>query len=364
MDRLDDLRDVVAALAMTPHLDVFVGPRHDLVHTSLVLSGFCALAARGAITLRYHVPKGDAERWLIHDPIVVVFDIHAGGSTRVAIDLRDGEGISQPAFDRVQWYFKRAFYPPETAALGPDASRKLLPFGLNYGCRTSGSAVRLLAAIGGPLALTGQAGLRRLRQYLQTPGPAAFEQTPDVPVEPWVAFQTRLWTEQEVAPGESQMLNPERVAMVRALKKEFGPRFVGGLVPTPFAKAHYPDDLTPHSSNYARYLALKKRCLISVYTRGVEHSLAFKLGETFAASQCLVSVPLRYQLPEPLVSGCHYFEFESIDGCLAACHRLFADRELAQSLRRANHDYYRREIEPAAHVRRVLERVAEGETGA
>ena len=44
LDRLDHLRDVVQARAMTPHVDVFVGPQHDLVHTSLVLTGFCELA--------------------------------------------------------------------------------------------------------------------------------------------------------------------------------------------------------------------------------------------------------------------------------------------------------------------------------
>ena len=66
--------------------------------------------------------------------------------------------------------------------------------------------------------------------------------------------------------------------MVRALKAAFGDRFVGGLMATPLALERYPHDVTPHSSKYAEYLAVKKRCLVSVYTRGVEHSLAFKLG--------------------------------------------------------------------------------------
>jgi hypothetical protein len=153
-------------------------------------------------------------------------------------------------------------------------------------------------------------------------------------------------------------VNAERVAMVRALKARFGDRFIGGLVPTPFAKEKYVDDLTPHSSKYAEYLRIKKRCLISVYTRGVEHSLAFKLGETFAASQCLVSVPLRYRLPVPIETGRHYLEYEGVDACIAACERLLADPVLAQSMRRANHDYYQREIEPVAKVTRVFERVA------
>lgn len=340
---------------MLRQVDVFVGPSHDLIHTSLVLTGLCALAGRGAITLRYHHARAE-HAWLAADPVVIVCDIHDARSTRIAIDLRDGEGISRPIIDRVDTYFKRAFYPPEFDRMPAGLAAKIRPFGINFGCRSAGSTARLLLAIGGALALTGKPGLQRVKQYLSTPGPTGFEQGPDAVVEPRIAFQTRLWTEQEVATGESEPLNRERVAMVRALKREFGARFVGGLVPTTFARQNFPDELTPHSSKYAAYLRLKKRCLISIYTRGVEHSLAFKLAEPFAASQCLVSVPLRYGLTAPIEQGRHYLEFETVEGCVEACHRLLSDLELARAMRRANHDYYLSEIEPAAHVARVIGR--------
>ncbi len=342
---------------MTPRIVLFVGPTHDLIHTSLLLTGFCSLAARGAIALRYRWPRAKADRWLAADPVVVCFDVEDAAPMRVAIDLRDGEGVSRPIIDRVDWYVKRAFYPPELEALPRELAAKVLPFGLNYGCRSGSSTFRLLGTIGAPVALTGRHGLQRLRQYLSTPPTATFEQRPDVPVEPCVAFQTRLWTSQEVPGGEVEPLNSGRVAIVRALRRAFGDRFVGGLVPTPLALDRYPDDVTPHSSRYAEYLAIKKRCLISVYTRGVEHSLAFKLGETFAASQCLVSVPLRYELPTPIEAGRHYLAFETPEACIEACQRLLEDAGLAASMRTANHDYYVQEVEPAAHVARVLVRL-------
>jgi hypothetical protein len=218
----------------------------------------------------------------------------------------------------------------------------------------------LLAAIGGPIALSGAGGVRRLLAYLSTPPPASFEQGPDLPVDPLVHFQPRLWRPDETAPGDGDAVNADRVRMVRALKREFGGRFVGGIVATEYARRQYPDDLTPHSSKYADYLRLKQRCLIGIYTRGLEHSLAFKLSETFAASQCLVSVPLRYGTPAPLEAGRHYLEFETVDACIAACHRLLADGDLARAMRHANHEYYRREVEPAAHMQRVLDRVSTG----
>ena len=340
-----------------PRVTVFVGPDHDLVHTSLLLTGFCAAEQDGVIALRLQRPAL-ADRWLVADPVVLCVDLDAGAtSTRIAIDLRDGEGISEPIIDRVQSYFKRAYYPVEIARLVETHGRKIRPFGLNYGCRSNASTVRTLMTVGLPIAMRGRIGLQRLRHYFTTPPPAVFEQDPGMPVEPLVTFQTRLWTREEAPAGEVDELNTGRVAVIRALKRAFGERFIGGLVPTPYARANFADDLTPHSSQYAAYLSLRKRCLIGVYTHGVEHSLAFKLGETFAASQCLVSEPLRYGLPVPLERGTHYLQFETADECVAACRQLFDQPAMAERMRHANHDYYRREIEPAAHVRRLLGRV-------
>lgn len=338
------------------HITAFVGPDHDLVHTSLLLTGLCALARSGAIGLRLRRPAA-ADSWLVGDPIVMCLDVAQETTTRVAIDLRDGEGISEPIVDRVQWYLKRAYYPVEIERLPRGLGAKLLPFGLNYGCRSAVSTARMLLAVGVQVAARGRAGVGRLREYLNTPPPHVFEQSPDVAVEPLITFQTRLWTRDEAPATEVDELNNGRVAVIRALKQAFGDRFLGGLVPTAFARAHYPGDLTPHSSRYAEYLAIRKRCLVGVYTHGVEHSLAFKLGETFAASQCLVSEPLRYGLPVPLTPGVNYLLFNTPDECVAQCRQLLADPALAARMRRANHDYYRNEIEPAAHVQRILDRL-------
>lgn len=340
---------------MTPHITLFVGPDHDLIHTSLLLTGFCAAHSEGALTLSLRRPPS-GEGWLAADPVVVCCDLRGPVSARIAIDLRDGEGVSHPIADRVRWYLKRAYYPVEIARLPPEVGRKILPFGLNYGCRSRASTRRMLMAVGLPIAASGRAGLRRLRHYFTTPPPDVFEQSWEWPVEPLVTFQTRLWTREE-ATSDVDELNAGRVAVIRALKQAFGARFIGGLVPTPFALANYPAEITPHSSRYAEYLAIRKRCLIGVYTHGVEHSLAFKLGETFAAAQCLVSEPLRYGLPVPLALEQNYLAFETPDQCVDACRRLLDDPVLAQRMRRANYDYYRREVEPAAHIRRVLERL-------
>jgi hypothetical protein len=341
---------------MGPRITAFVSPDHDLYHTSLFLTGLDALARRGAIALRYVYPRAEDDHWLVADPIVVCIDV-AEPRCRVAIDLRDGEGLSRPILDRVDRYFKRAFYRPELSRLPPALAARIEAYGLNFGARSWSSTWRLLRAIGMPLASRGRLAMPRLRQLLATPVIEAFEQGPEVPLEPKVVFQTRLWTSDEIPSEEVEPLNTARVEIVRALRRAFGHRFVGGLVPTAMAKARFPDEVTPHPSRYIDYLTLKKRYLVSVYTRGVEHSLAFKLGETLAASQCLVSVGLRYELPSPLVANRHYLEFATADACVAACQRVLDDPAMAAAMRRANHEYYRSEVAPAAHVANILSRI-------
>ncbi len=224
---------------MTPRVTVYVSPDHDLYHTSLFLSGLCAIEGRGDIDLTYRQPRG-GDRWLTADPVVVCLDVEGEARRRIAVDLRDGEGVSGPILDRVDRYLKRAFYTPERDRLPPALAEKMEPFGLNFGMRTGRSTTRLLRAIGWSLVRQGRPGLQKIRQFLWTPTPAVFEQRPDVAVEPKVAFQTRLWTAREVPPDEVEPLNAGRVAMVRALKAAFGDRFVGGLMATPLALERYP----------------------------------------------------------------------------------------------------------------------------
>ena len=98
-----------------------MGTDHDFIHTSLVLTGFCALASRGDISLHYQRATG-GDRWLSGDPAVVCLDVN---DKRVAIDLRDGEGVSQPIFDRVALYFKRAFSRSELEKLPPGYAARI-----------------------------------------------------------------------------------------------------------------------------------------------------------------------------------------------------------------------------------------------
>jgi hypothetical protein len=293
-------------------------------------------------------------------------------SLLIGIDLRDQSDVfTHDVLDRCDVYFKRDCFSPDLEALPEEVRHKVHPFGLNYACASASSrrkcvsafaAMWLSAGLRSPRQFTSTVSrdLRALRAYVLSPDYDAFEQSPDVELEPLVLFQTRVWPPQATT-EHLQEVNEQRAALVRTLRRELGQRFLGGLVPTEFARKHYSDVLTDLPSRRRWYPRVAKRGLIGIYTRGLHHSLAFKLPEYLAAAKCIVSQPLRNELPTPLVKGRNYLEFGSHGECVEHCERLLRDRALASGMRRTNYEYYESEVRPSAHMLKCLTRAFSGE---
>lgn len=347
---------------MPPLVTLIFDIRQGLYHPTALYTGLDALARRADIILRLRSPQSQAERLLVEKSMIVCLKVKArdiGEEQIIAVDLHDRSDLfATNALEGCDIYLKRSFHRPDIASLPANLANKISPFGLNYACRTHASTLRLLCAAGARFALQGLDGLRHLRGLLILPTVREFEQDPGTSVEPTVVFQTRVWDSYDTAPGEDEAINEGRVGLIRALRGAFGHRFVGGLVPTELALKRYPREVTTHSSKRKQYTAMSKKSLIGIYTRGLHNSTAFKLAECLAASQCIVAEPPRNELPVPLEPGRHFLPFQTPDECVGACRRLFDDQQLANAMRRENHDYYRAEVEPAAHVTRILERCA------
>ena len=345
---------------MRPSVELIYDHHQDIYHASSVSVGLEALAARGRIDLTYRKATA-AEADLVADSLTVALfirDPQHSTEHLAAIDLHDQSHVFGPKIlERCDIYFKRSYFEPDLEPLSVDCATKVVPFGLNFASRTMGSSVRMVWRTGLGKLLQGRHGIHGLRKHLVLPKPEEFEQTPDVALEPTIVFQTRVWEPHETAPGECDELNEQRVAVVRALREAFGERFRGGLVPTALAKARYPHEVSIFPTRRPEYIAMSKRNLIGVYTRGLHHSTAFKLPEYLAASQCIVAQTPRNGTPKPMVAGTHFLPFDDPDECVAACQQLLFDHDLAAQMRRANHAYYHAEVAPAAHMERVLERV-------
>jgi hypothetical protein len=262
----------------------------------------------------------------------------------LAFDLRDQSySICLDTLERVDVYFKRSYYEPHLESLPRAHRAKILPFGLNCALKTSASGT-LIAK----LLLRNPACIRRLRgtlrTYMRLARAETMERPPSAKAEQVIYFQTRVWQPKEVAGDDFREINENRAAIVRSLRREFGARFKGGLIPTAFARTHYPDAISAEPHVRSRHIQASKAALIGIYSRGLHSSLAFKLAEYLAASKCIVAEPLRNGLPAPLVEGRNYLEFTTVDGCLALCDRLLADPAAAEEMRAANWEYYARHV--------------------
>jgi hypothetical protein len=338
-----------------PRITCWLDRDHIFYHTARWLSGLWLLHKSGEISLRFLIRPDRAPTNEPSDSIFP-FEIDSSGKTRRALaDFRDRSDLFPlDAMTDCDVYFKRSYHAPD---LPRSQSSKILPLGLNFTCRAPGLTPALCRAqiphlISSPPTFF--SWLRRQFRCLSVvPPQRALERAPTQPAIPAVIFQTRLWEESDVGPTAAE-INQTRVSILRALRESLGPQFHGGLVPTPLARQKFPELLAPAGGQKSKYLKTAQSHLIGVYTEGLHHSTAWKLGEYIAASQCIAAEKPRNALPKELIEGKNYLLFSTPDECVAACRRLLNDESLAQSMRQANHKYYVEELAPDAWVRNRL----------
>ena len=266
---------------------------------------------------------------------------------RLVIEVHDqSDKWCLPLLEWCDVYAKRNIDPKITTPL----QHKIVPFGMNSACHSRRSALAVLGAISAALPSGFRPRLKDIYVYLVTPRWRDLEYHPDLPVNGNVLFQTRVW-EPIDAPGD-EGINDERIALLRALKSEFKHRFVGGLVPTSYAREGYPDLLTNVSTRQPQYIQWAKHHGIAVYSRGLFGSIAFKMPEYLAASKCIVTDPIFYDLPSPLT---HIPVYTSPEACIAHCQELLSKPSLMREQRHASWDYYNKYLRAPTAMRRLID---------
>jgi hypothetical protein len=326
-------------------------PAHlDLHHASKILTGISALSRRRVL----NTSVSTENPWDLDDLTLGMELTQEGHVCRVAFDMRDrSDSFCRGALAACDTYWKRGYVRRDLLGLPPDWRAKIRAFGLNVACRGEGSTTLVLRRwLRGllPLGAEFRQQARRMRKYLGALPARKLCQRPDADVQPVVLFQTRVWQPEEIRPDDPDEVNETRVQLVRVLRRRLGHSFWGGLVPTAYARQHYPDALTDLPTHRRDYMELCQRALVCVNSRGLHHSNAFKLAEYLAASKAIVSDALTQELPRPLLPGTHLLQYQDAEECAYRCAQLLADPELVHEMRHANHRYYQSEVEPAAHV--------------
>jgi hypothetical protein len=301
-----------------------------LYHIAKTITGLCRLESQDRIdlTLRHTSAIGE-------QAIILEWDGMTAG-----IDLWDHSDRMLPELSHCDLYFKRCVRAEDLKLGG-----RIRPFGLNYSCRSTRATLRLLSLYG-PIDV-----IRRRntwKNFFCIPMFTEYERKPDQAASPTILFQARLWVPED-CPGDEQV-NEERLELLLALRREFKERLAGGLAPTPYAQQHYPELLTEHPTWPSRYVRWAREHLISIGFRGLFGSLGFKIGEAYAASQCLVFEPSKAYMPTdaPLA------RYRNSEECIAICNGFLSHPAEAMQLRNQAWEYYRAEVEPGAHMAKLL----------
>jgi hypothetical protein len=366
---------------------ITIYPESDSDYVSEFYAGLFELKAMAAIDLRFG--RCPPHRVRATDKQVIQWMDVAVASNRkvkVCFDTADWRNIaSMDDIAAADVYFKRSYHAPFIGQLEQPLRDKVVPMGLHYGCSSrnesfSQSFRKVLAfnlgsgafkrntsravsrLFGNPtkrmLKRSGALEFANLPMFIDE-----FEATPEQFTEPKIYYRTRVYGPNDAPDnfrlGRMEEVNELRANTVRALRARFGGRFVGGLRSSEFARETYSDCMFGSDSGLHGHLELSKTCLINVNTAGLHDSTSWKIPEYMAASRCIVSEPMTYQIPTPLIEGKHYLGFSTPEECVAACETLLESPDRASAMRRDNFAYYTEHVRPDRLMSRCLQTVFE-----
>ena len=300
--------------------------------------------------------------------------LETGQLITACFDLRDTGDILTETLQTSDRYLKRSYSCEwiNENAIAQRQQQKIMPYGLYYPCKSQYQAATYTNRITTlehliSYQIASKQFIQSLRSNFRK---VSFERMiPETQVETdskasaerLILFQTRVYDPKQFEDEYVEYLNIKelnsvRVETIRRLKDKFGERFVGGLKKTSFSESKYPDCITPFNTGKNEYIKLMKRCLITIASSGLVGSNGAKLAEYIAASRCVVTEPLRYELPTPLEEETNIMTFRSPEECVSACERISQDSELANAMRQNNEAYYNQHAKPSALILSCLER--------
>lgn len=173
-----------------------------------------------------------------------------------------------------------------------------------------------------------------------------------------VLFQPKAWDPRTGSdPADRERINEYRADLIRALRADLGPRFIGGFIPDNFAREHYGDLLTTSQTGRSEYLTSIREVDIGIASIGLHRSTPFKIPEYLAAGRAVVSEPLHFEVdPAP---GQALNTFSSVDDCLTQVADLLRDGPTLDQRQDAALAYWRDHVRPDRIAQRLPQRVQE-----
>lgn len=307
-------------------------------HLTQIRTGLAELAASGRVELSSR-PDRDL-RWTCDPPRLsahrTLLRAVVDGTKRIVWDLDDASVVDANALAWSDVYWKRSCPRRPVAA-------RVRPLGLNCPVISDGPD---------PVSWRDPTPARLLT-------PAAIDRE-----EPCIVFYTRVWDPEEARSEDDRhqrlTINELRATLVSALRETYGAKFAGGLQPTPYALATFPDAVVPWARNLSKfeYLSIVRTAAVCVASMGLHGSVGWKMAEYIALSRAVVSESISQDLPGGFRAPDHYVAFDDVNAALQAVSTLLETPQRRLEIRRANARYFAAYARPATMVWRTLQCLA------
>jgi hypothetical protein len=345
---------------------------------SQIYAGFYELAAKGEARIKIWGKLNDKQIQSHHSFIFWAYITHqeSGRSKLLCFDMADWSSLGPEAIENIEQcdiYFKRGYSASQYVDLPPQLKTKIKPLGLLMPTFSPAEKNRLTRIFRSLLTTTSGSKKRLSYHDLKDPLNISYSYSPiwrhfvhshflaasewikkettNSPRKPQIIYQTRIFRDIR---GKQIPINDERAELIRRLKREFGSSFIGGLIATEDARRLYPDCLTEHPSTRIAYRKLLHSSLIGISTKGTMDSNPVKLAEYLASGCCIVTEPLKHQLPKPLENSINLLEFSNADQCLEACTLLLENRDFAKQMSLNNIQYFKENVLPLPLIENLL----------
>lgn len=360
---------------------IAVADRNSM-YVDQIIAGFTLLAKEKQLTFTLE-EKPDLKKEFFHSAVIEVLV----GGKRVIYDLTDGYN-NYPSFnaidnmlDNVDFYFRASFRESFHANMRNKDKIFVLAPRYHVTCKDSPlNAVNFKSILLNRDISEAKKLARKLpffKTSLKNLYMDAFETAPPTAKDPKIFFYTRLWDPAIASSYSSQntdldgfsveerierkreeyaKISELRSGLVRALKKEFGSHFIGGVVPDDFSQKYCPDLLgSENLSKRKNYTKQMHSAQICVNTQGTHNCWNFSFGEELAASRAIITEQPFYLAPVNLIENRNFYTYDSIDSCIEKVNRLFTNGELLSDMMQKNREYYLNHLRPDSYVKDTLE---------
>ncbi len=339
-----------------------------------ILTGLAMLEEQGRIKLDVEMVPAPAPLrsgpWHLRNKARTNAELIVDGDRSAYLDIHDSWEIDFDALSRHDRYFKRSLRS-DVRLLAE--GHKIQPMGLLSPVRGDRmhrhEITALLRLNPGPVARAG--ALARLAVsvtaarfgYGNRPNFSRLHARPTLGQQPRVLFMAGLWDPAMVPDSEPAKraefvaLNALRADCVRALRREFGALFYGGVRHDDFSRANFADVLLPNAraGDHREFIQRAREHAICVTSMGLHGSNGWRLAEFIALSRAIVSEPLSYDVPGPLRAGIHFLEYQTPRQCVEAVAWLVARAREREEMMQSNWAFYQDWVRPDRLAGRLVE---------